>query len=144
MTEPDSLATKQVIVIRRDLKSRRGKEIAQGSHAAMAWLRDRIISEGKNSADGYGTDWHVESLIELSQAEYDWLSDGCTKIVCQVPDEEALLAARDAAWLRGVTAHLITDAGYTEFYGEPTNTAVAIGPDRADIIDAVTGDLALY
>jgi peptidyl-tRNA hydrolase len=30
--------TKQVIVIRRDLKMRRGKEIAQGSHASMAFL----------------------------------------------------------------------------------------------------------
>ena len=31
--------TKQVIVIRRDLRMRRGKEIAQGAHASMAWLR---------------------------------------------------------------------------------------------------------
>ena len=35
--------TKQVIVIRRDLKMRRGKEIAQGAHASMLWLADRVI-----------------------------------------------------------------------------------------------------
>ena len=35
--------TKQVIVIRRDLRMRRGKEIAQGAHASMAWLRQRIM-----------------------------------------------------------------------------------------------------
>ena len=34
--EPDDV--KQVIVIRRDLKMRRGKEIAQGAHASSAWL----------------------------------------------------------------------------------------------------------
>lgn len=33
---------KQVIVIRRDLGMRRGKEIAQGAHASMAWLRRRL------------------------------------------------------------------------------------------------------
>lgn len=31
-------STKQVIVVRRDLKMRRGKEIAQGSHASIAFL----------------------------------------------------------------------------------------------------------
>ena len=35
--------TKQVIVIRRDLRMRRGKEIAQGAHASMAWLRQRVM-----------------------------------------------------------------------------------------------------
>ena len=34
--------TKQVIVIRKDLKMRRGKEIAQGCHAAMAFITRRI------------------------------------------------------------------------------------------------------
>ncbi|MGZ3423232.1 MAG: peptidyl-tRNA hydrolase, partial [Polyangiales bacterium] len=33
---------KQVIVVRRDLKMRRGKEIAQGSHASMAFLTERL------------------------------------------------------------------------------------------------------
>lgn len=35
MKEPKAI--KQVIVVRKDLKLRRGKEIAQGAHAAMAW-----------------------------------------------------------------------------------------------------------
>ena len=33
---------KQVILIRKDLKMRRGKEIAQGSHASMEFLVSRI------------------------------------------------------------------------------------------------------
>jgi len=39
-TERD--APKQVIVMRRDLGMRRGKEIAQGAHASMIWLALRI------------------------------------------------------------------------------------------------------
>jgi len=38
--------TKQVIVIRRDLKMRRGKEIAQGAHASTAWLAERVLGHG--------------------------------------------------------------------------------------------------
>ncbi len=33
---------KQIIVIRKDLKMRRGKEIAQGSHASMAFMSLRV------------------------------------------------------------------------------------------------------
>jgi peptidyl-tRNA hydrolase len=32
----------------------------------------------------------------------------------------------------------------TEFHGVPTHTSVGIGPDRAERIDAVTGELKLY
>ena len=37
---------KQVIVMRRDLGMRRGKEIAQGAHASMIWLSRRIREPG--------------------------------------------------------------------------------------------------
>ena len=37
---------KQVIVMRRDLGMRRGKEIAQGAHASMIWLALRIRQPG--------------------------------------------------------------------------------------------------
>jgi len=44
-------APKQVIVMRRDLRMRRGKEIAQGSHTRMIWLalRPRQRSSSKRS-----------------------------------------------------------------------------------------------
>ena len=37
---------KQVIVIRKDLNLRRGKEIAQGSHASMMWLSNMLKDIG--------------------------------------------------------------------------------------------------
>ena len=129
-------STKQVIVIRRDLKMRRGKEIAQGAHASMAWLRQRVIQR-LNSA---GTVDHVE----FSQAERAWLQGSLRKVTVKVGSEEELMAVYSKALEAGLGAHLITDRGLTEFGGIPTRTCLAIGPDYDELIDPVTGDLELY
>lgn len=120
---------KQVIVIRRDLKMRRGKEIAQGAHASMAWLTSRLRHDGPP---------------ELTEAERRWTTGSFRKIVCQVPGEAELRELVSNAGAQGVQACLITDAGFTEFGGVPTVTAAAIGPDWDDVVDRVTGELALY
>jgi PTH2 family peptidyl-tRNA hydrolase len=123
---------KQVIVIRRDLGMRRGKEIAQGAHAAMAWLTERY-----RRATTFD--------FPLSEAEREWLTQGrSAKIVAQVPGEAELLALLAQARDAGLEAHVIVDAGRTEFGGVPTRTALAVGPDYADLIDGVTGGLKLY
>ena len=44
---------------------------------------------------------------------------------------------------QGLITALIQDAGLTEFGGVPTYTALAVGPDRADRVDAITGTLPL-
>ena len=44
----------------------------------------------------------------------------------------------------GLEYHLITDSGRTEFDGVPTLTALAIGPDKIEKIDKITGELKLY
>ena len=49
----------------------------------------------------------------------------------------------DKALEAGLEVHLITDSGRTEFHGQPTRTCLAIGPDEADKIDAITGHLQL-
>lgn len=126
--------TKQVIVIRKDLKMRRGKEIAQGAHASMAFIT-RKLKHVPN------TD---ESKIALSQAEYDWIHTSFRKITCKVNSEEELLKVYEAALYAGLTAHLVTDSGATEFHGIATHTCVAIGPDYEDIVDKVTSNLELY
>lgn len=126
------METKQVIVIRKDLKMRRGKEIAQGSHASMAWMSwlIRRTLAGQN--------------VILTDAQTDWIEGSFAKIVVQVDSEEELRKVHEAAVLAGLESHLITDAGRTEFSGQPTVTACGIGPDYADRIDAVTKDLKLY
>lgn len=124
--------TKQVIVIRRDLKCRRGKEIAQGSHASMSFLTERIADN----------DTYAE--FELSEAEQSWLSNGFRKITCQVETEKELLDIHQKALDAGLESHIILDSGHTEFNGVPTYTAVAIGPDWSDKVDEVTKELKLY
>ena len=123
---------KQVIVIRRDLKMRRGKEIAQGAHAAMAWLTRRMVFR-----DG-------SASVELSAAERDWFAAGFRKVTVTVSSEEQLLGVYEKARAAGLVAELIIDSGRTEFGGVPTPTSVGIGPDYDDLIDPVTGDLGLY
>jgi len=130
---------KQVIVIRKDLKMRRGKEIAQGAHAAMKWLSDRLYF-----SKGYNETHTREMAGGLSDAEFEWLEGSFTKVCVQVDSKEELLDVYRSARALGIVASLITDAGLTEFSGVPTETCCAIGPDYAERVDEVTGHLKLY
>lgn len=122
---------KQVIVMRHDLVMRRGKQIAQGAHASMSFLCRRLQDRGELS------------LHDFSEAEQAWLNGAFAKVCCRVDSEHELLEIRDQAKAAGLEVHLITDSGKTEFHGEPTRTCIAIGPDDAEKIDAVTGHLSL-
>ena len=127
---------KQVLVINRGLKCRRGKEIAQGAHASIAWLANAITRapEGK-----------VRVRDLFSDFEWQWLTGPFAKIVLQVDSDEELLRVfgeTKRAGLKNVI--MITDAGKTEFDGVPTRTCIGIGPDDAAKIDTVTGELKLY
>ena len=134
--EPERRPTKQVIVIRRDLRMRRGKEIAQGAHASTAWLADRV----RRALTPNGTVDH----LEFSPAERSWLQSSFRKVTVKVNSEEELLAVYDRALGAGLAVHLVTDRGLTEFGGVPTRTCLAVGPDYDDLVDPVTGDLELY
>jgi PTH2 family peptidyl-tRNA hydrolase len=120
---------KQVIVIRKDLNMRTGKLAAQVAHASMAVLLDKMERSPVIHRD--------KSPI------YQWLNDSFVKIVVYVNSLEDLLVLRDNAESIKIPTALITDAGRTEFHGKPTVTALAIGPDKAEKIDKVTGDLPL-
>jgi peptidyl-tRNA hydrolase, PTH2 family len=118
---------KQVIVIRKDLKMRRGKEIAQGAHASMAFLAKKALRK--------------DNFTDVERA---WLEGLFTKVCVRVDSDEALLAVAHAAEKEGIHVEVITDAGKTEFGGVPTRTCLALGPDLAAKIDSVTGSLELY
>lgn len=122
---------KQVICMRHDLKMRRGKQIAQGAHASMSFLCRRLQERGSVSLD------------DLSDVERVWLTEGFAKVCCRVNSEEELMAIHDKAVEAGLEVNLITDSGKTEFHGVPTNTCLAIGPDVAEKIDPITGELQL-
>jgi peptidyl-tRNA hydrolase, PTH2 family len=130
---------KQVIVMRTHYPNdnggvfspRKGKLIAQGAHAAMMWLSDRLRRSNYTN-------------IHFSTEEIEWLKVSSTKICLQVNSEEELLAIYNKAKKKGLTAHLVTDSGKTEFAGVPTRTCLAIGPNKADKIDEVTKELKLY
>jgi len=133
MSEKD---TKQVIVVRRDLKVRRGKEDAQAAHAACAFIGRQIQAQIlANQKD--------EFIVKLTPAQQDWIAASYAKVVCQVENEEELKALELKAKEAGLETHLIIDSGRTEFSGVPTATALAIGPDYVDKIDPVTKHLPL-
>ncbi len=134
--EAEQRSTKQVIVIRRDLKMRRGKEIAQGAHASMAWLRQRIMP--------HLTPAGRADQVQISEAERAWLELSMRKVTVKVGSEAELLDVYDKALAAGLVVHMITDRGLTEFGGIPTRTSLAVGPDYDDLVDPVTGDLELY
>jgi PTH2 family peptidyl-tRNA hydrolase len=110
---------KQVIVIRKDLNMRKGKMVAQGSHASlMAFLR---------------TDGPIRR---------EWMDKGQTKICVSVDSEEELLKIFEASGRANLPTVIVRDAGHTEL--EPgTLTAIGIGPAEVDAINEITGKLKL-
>ena len=122
---------KQVIVLRKDLNMRKGKMVAQGAHASMKVFLDR------------GLTYDYQLHAELTPDMVEWVEGKFAKIVLGVESEEELLAVYEQAQEADIPTALITDDGRTEFHGEPTHTAVAVGPAKAEDIDPITGSMKL-
>lgn len=139
------MLTKQVIIIRKDLKMRRGKEIAQGAHASMKVFFDRM-ERIRRMPDGHGLDREMTDylLSDVNEEMDNWIKGVFTKVVVYVNSLEELEALESKAKELGVPCAKITDNGYTEFHGEATVTALAVGPDYSLRVDAITGHLPLY
>ena len=125
---------KQVIVLRKDLNMRKGKMIAQGAHASMAVFLNR------GQVKGYSDDRYEFYLTEDMK---EWLGVNFAKICVGVDGKDELFDIYDKAMLAKIPCSLIQDAGLTEFDGNPTYTAVAIGPAQNEAIDRITGKLKL-
>ena len=122
---------KQVIVIRRDLKMRQGKAVSQGSHSSGEFMKEQLLA----IVDG--------GELTLTADEITWMRTGMAKITVRADTEDEFYRVRDEALALGLKVRLITDSGLTEFKNVPTVTALAIGPDRVETIDKVTGGMTL-
>lgn len=129
---------KQVIVMRKDLKMRKGKMIAQGAHVSMKVLLDCQMNTTKTYVDGI-----EERLFQFDGVTNDWLNGQFTKICLSVDSEAELDSIYQKAKDADIKCAMIIDAGKTEFNGVPTKTCIAIGPDTSEKIDAITGSLKL-
>lgn len=125
--------TKMVIVLRVDLKNKKGEKIRTG----------KFVSQGAHSAESFLTKQRQGKKIcfELSDEQINWLDTGRTKIALKVNSEKELIEIFQEAKKQGLTAEMITDAGRTEFDG-PTKTCVSIGPNYSEDIDKITGHLS--
>ena len=162
---------KQVIVVRKDLKMRRGKEAAQVAHASLKVILDRMVINPLPVEHPY----HSDSLYFTKQMK-EWIKGTFTKVVLCCDSEEELFNLSDEADSLEIPNALILDLGLTEFKEEcpncegsgnieldtwstpkmqceqcggtgkinkPTYTCIAIGPDYSDKIDKITCHLKL-
>ena len=103
---------KMMIVMRRDLKMRKGKIAAQAGHACV----DAVLMALKNEARLDELEMTAEGMM-LRQTDKprtplsDWFGYGCAKICVYVDSEQALLEIAQKARERGILASVITDAG---------------------------------
>ena len=137
--------SKMMIVMRRDLKMRKGKIAAQAGHACidailMALNKERRVNDLEITDNGIILKDSDKSTTPLS----DWFKYGCAKICVYVDSEEKLMNIADKAKEKGIIATVITDAGMTEFHGVPTKTCLAVEPLPAEVADELTGNLPLY
>lgn len=146
---------KQVIVVRDDLKMRKGKFAAQVAHASMKVFFDRDVGAMvglvprvpvtiQPSADCEVDHVHLYSdvpqlVVFLDPVMADWVRGVFAKVVLLVDDEAALLEVLRLATEAGLPCAMIEDLGFTEFHGQVTKTAVAVGPARVEDIDVITG-----
>lgn len=136
---------KQMIVIRRDLKMRKGKIAAQAGHACVtavlaALERERRLAEVHMENGGIVLMPSDKPATPLSE----WFARGVAKVCLYVDSEEELLAIDRKAKETGLISALICDNGITEFHGRPTYTCLAFEPALPETVDPITGGLPLF
>ena len=108
---------KMVVLVRKDLNMSSGKISAQVAHAS------------------------VEAVLRSDKEDIsNWRSEGMKKIILKVPDKISLIKYKEQAEKDDIITALITDAGLTELKKAEV-TCLAIGPDKEEKIDKITGKL---
>jgi PTH2 family peptidyl-tRNA hydrolase len=111
---------KQCIILRDDLKLSKGKAAVQTAHAALLSYERAPLPDRRR-----------------------WKSQGQKKVVLKVTSLGELYRRQAEAEKLGLPSAIVEDAGLTEV-PPGTVTALGIGPARAEEIDRLTRDLALY
>jgi peptidyl-tRNA hydrolase len=91
--------------------------------------------------DGY-TEYYRELTYRPDGALDKWMNGIFKKVVVGAPKDELVKCYQEAC-RQGVLCALIEDKGTTEFGGEITITACAIGPAYPEDIDPITEHLKL-
>jgi len=139
------METKQVIVLRKDLKMRKGKMVAQGAHASLKVILDMMnkattfehICDPKHKQDT----WTL--CLSHQYPLHHWITGQFKKICVSVNSEEELISIYNQAKEAKLPCVLIEDNGLTEFNGVKTKTCVAIGPALEEDINNITKELKL-
>ena len=137
--------SKMMIVMRRDLKMRKGKIAAQAGHACIDAILMALKKEER--LDDIITDENGITLSTDKGGETPltaWFEHGCAKICVYVDSEQELMTVAEKARIKGIIASVITDAGLTEFHGVPTKTCLALEPLYEKDANELTGELSLY
>jgi PTH2 family peptidyl-tRNA hydrolase len=130
--------SKQIIVMRKDLNMRRGKQIAQGAHASMKFILDR--GAFYRAELDHPEQFHSDIADPVIQ---NWMKGMFTKVCVSVDSESELDEIYNRAKEAGLICSMIVDAGLTEFNGVPTKTCCAIGPSWEEELQPITGHLKL-
>jgi len=110
---------KQVIIVRADLKLPKGKLASQACHASV----EAVLCADKD-------------VVEK------WMKQGMKKVVLKVRDKRSLMYYYKKAKKMKLNVSLIRDAAKT-FLKKPDVTCIAIGPDKEEEIDRVSGKLKM-
>jgi len=129
---------KQVIVMRKDLKMRRGKECSQAAHASLGAILKLMNINDQRLVSEYIL--YLKDSTPLNS----WLKGSFTKICVSVDSEEELIDIYNQANSASLNTVMIEDNGLTEFHGVKTKTCICIGPDWSDEIDKITKHLKLF
>ena len=143
--------TKQVIIMRKDLKMRKGKMCSQAAHASMKVLLDMMTVDNRRLEEidpqglsGFGPLYTTRTFMTGYKSPLnDWLNGLFTKITVGVDSLDDLMHYYNLAKERDIPCALIEDAGLTEFNGRKTITCCAIGPHWNEQINDITGELKL-
>lgn len=130
--------TKQIILVRNDIKMPKGKLAAQVAHASAG-----VILETIWHVDRLGDrNWKSTESTDIGLIMENWLNDSFTKICLKVESLEEMESLKQQADLLQIPTCIIMDNGRTVF-SEPTITCCAIGPYWNDSLDQLLGHLKL-